>query len=105
MTLNNTEVRIWYERVVREIPDQLDPSMTREEQARQAYRLRGEALRRARALMSVRAHVAMLKGPIAWDDLIAKYRRLGYAGDGLWHAIIDAASRPGRAPTLRYTQS
>ena len=96
MTLSTVEARIWYERVVRDIPGQLDRSMTSEEQARQAYRLRCEALWRARALMSDRAHAAMLKAPIVWDALIAKYRTRGHLDDALWHAIIGASSRPGR---------
>jgi hypothetical protein len=103
-TLNNVIARARYERVVRDIPSQRDRSASREEQARQTYRLRHEALWQARALMSDPAHAAMLKDPIAWDDLVAKYQARGQLDDALWQAIIDAAARPGRVTyALRLT--
>jgi hypothetical protein len=103
-TLNNAVARARYERAVRDIPSQLDRSASREEQARQAYRLRHEALWQARGLMGDPAHAAMLKDPIAWDDLVAKYQARGQLDDALWQAIIDAAARPGRVTyTLRLT--
>ncbi|HWF86352.1 MAG TPA: hypothetical protein VG222_15940 [Vicinamibacterales bacterium] len=93
--LSNREARIWYHQELKQIPQQLDASITLEQRARQAYRLRHDAQMRARRLMQDGDSVASLPEPRTWNALVSRYQATGLSGEALWQAIIDAASRAG----------
>ncbi len=77
---DNQHIREWYYANVGDIPNQIDRSKSREEQARQAYALRNQ--------YKHQAHAAMWEGTrpvIPFDKLLeSKMRRKGYPKKKQW---------------------
>jgi ElaB/YqjD/DUF883 family membrane-anchored ribosome-binding protein len=98
-SLSNIETRKWYHNEMYNIPSRIDKSLSLEEQAKQAVKLRNAIRDKARELMNDREAAQKLINDIpnaSWDDLVAKYKATGYSGEALWQAIIDASTRSNK---------
>ncbi len=94
---DNQHIREWYYANVGDIPNQIDRSKSREEQARQAYTLRNQYKHQARAAMSDEETAKMLEETrpvIPFDELLeSKMRRKGLSKEEAMEDIIQTASK------------
>ena len=88
-SMTNIEARNWYVNNVRSIGQMIDKTKPLEQQARQAFNLRNQFKKDARAAMSDRAMADRLDSgepSMTWNAAVTKY-----GGD--WQRIIDASMR------------
>jgi filamentous hemagglutinin len=95
-TLSNVDARKWYISQEARIKDLIDPSLSLEEQAKQAFELRNQFRTQARNLMADRelAEKLMHEEPnLTWEQVIQKAKDKGYSGDDIYRYIIDSSQR------------
>ena len=98
-SLSNKEARLWYVKQETKIKDLLDSRIPLKLQAVQAFYLRNCLRIKTRELMKDRRRAnALMKTErnYRWDEIVLKYKSLGYKGNALWDIIIESSmkSRP-----------